>query len=57
MLREGYRTAFLPVRHRQRQTGVSKYTNLGRLWVSLSDVLGVTWLRSRSCDPARVDEE
>jgi glycosyltransferase involved in cell wall biosynthesis len=56
MIREGYRTAFLPVRHRHRQTGVSKYTNLGRLWVSLSDLVGVIWLQSRARDPVGVDE-
>jgi glycosyltransferase involved in cell wall biosynthesis len=56
MIREGYRTAFLPVRHRHRQTGVSKYTNLGRLWVSLSDLLGVMWLQSRARNPVGVDE-
>jgi len=56
MLREGYQTAFLPVAHRHRQTGVSKYTNLGRLWVSLSDLMGVMWLQSRARNPAGVDE-
>jgi len=56
MSREGYQTAFLPVHHRHRQTGVSKYTNLGRLWVSLSDLFGVMWLQSRARDPAGVDE-
>jgi dolichol-phosphate mannosyltransferase len=56
MLREGYRTAFLPVAHRHRQTGVSKYTNLGRLWVSLSDLMGVMWLQSRARNPGGVDE-
>lgn len=56
MVREGYRTAFLPVNHRHRTTGRSKYTNLGRLWVSLSDLLGVMWLQSRARDPAGVDE-
>ena len=56
MLREGYRTAFLPVAHRHRQTGVSKYTNLGRLWVSLSDLMGVMWLQSRARNPHGVDE-
>jgi glycosyltransferase involved in cell wall biosynthesis len=56
MLREGYRTAFLPVNHRNRESGVSKYTNLGRLWVSLSDLLGVMWLQSRSRLPGAVDE-
>jgi glycosyltransferase involved in cell wall biosynthesis len=56
MLREGYRTAFRPVNHRHRQTGRSKYTNLGRLWASLSDLLGVMWLQSRARDPGGVDE-
>ena len=56
MQREGYRTAFLPVNHRHRQTGVSKYTNLGRLWVSLSDLFGVMWLQSRARNPEGVDE-
>jgi glycosyltransferase involved in cell wall biosynthesis len=56
MAREGYRTAFLPVNHRHRTTGRSKYTNLGRLWVSLSDLMGVMWLQSRARDPAGVEE-
>ncbi|MET0275091.1 MAG: glycosyltransferase family 2 protein [Phenylobacterium sp.] len=56
MLREGYRTAFRPVNHRHRQTGASKYTNLGRLWASVSDLLGVMWLQSRSRNPGGVDE-
>ncbi|THD82552.1 MAG: glycosyltransferase family 2 protein [Phenylobacterium sp.] len=56
MVREGYRTAFLPVNHRHRTTGRSKYTNLGRLWVSLSDLFGVIWLQSRARNPGEVDE-
>lgn len=56
MHREGYRTAFLPVNHRHRQTGRSKYTNLGRLWASLSDLVGVIWLQSRARNPGGVDE-
>jgi dolichol-phosphate mannosyltransferase len=56
MQREGYGTAFLPVNHRHRQTGASKYTNLGRLWASLSDLFGVIWLQSRARQPGRVDE-
>ena len=56
MLREGYDLAFLPVNHRHRQTGQSKYTNLGRLWASLSDLLGVMWLQTRSRLPGGVDE-
>ena len=56
MQREGYLTAFRPVHHRHRQTGVSKYTNLGRLWASLSDLYGVIWLQSRARNPGGVDE-
>jgi glycosyltransferase involved in cell wall biosynthesis len=56
MQREGYLTTFLPVSHRHRATGVSKYTNLGRLRASLSDLLGVIWLQSRARNPGGVDE-
>ena len=56
MIREGYRVAFEPVNHRHRQSGRSKYTNLGRLWASLSDLLGVIWLQSRARLPQAVDE-
>jgi dolichol-phosphate mannosyltransferase len=56
MLREGYRTAFAAVNHRPRQTGASKYTNLGRLWASASDLLGVMWLQRRSRDAGVVEE-
>jgi dolichol-phosphate mannosyltransferase len=56
MLREGYRTEFRPVNHRHRETGRSKYTNLGRLWASLSDLCGVMWLQSRSRNPGVVEE-
>ncbi|USQ96745.1 glycosyltransferase family 2 protein [Caulobacter sp. RL271] len=56
MLREGFDVAFQPVNHRHRETGVSKYTNLGRLKASISDLLGVMWLQSRARDPQGVDE-
>ena len=56
MQREGYLTAFRPVGHRHRQSGRSKYTNLGRLRASLSDLLGVIWLQSRARSPGGVDE-
>ena len=45
--REGGKVAFVPVRHRPRLTGSSKYTNLGRLLVSVQDLLGVRWLQQR----------
>jgi len=56
MRREGYEITFRPVNHRHRQTGASKYTNLGRLWASLSDLFGVIWLQSRARNPGGVDE-
>jgi glycosyltransferase involved in cell wall biosynthesis len=56
MIREGYDVDFLDVSHRARTTGRSKYTNLGRLWASLSDLLGVMWLRSRFRDSGGADE-
>jgi dolichol-phosphate mannosyltransferase len=56
MLREGYSTDFRAVNHRHRQTGQSKYTNLGRLWASVSDLLGVMWLQTRSRLPGAVTE-
>jgi glycosyltransferase involved in cell wall biosynthesis len=56
MQREGYRVEFRPVNHRHRQTGRSKYTNLGRLWASLSDLYGVMWLQSRARNPGAVEE-
>ncbi|MGA0605500.1 glycosyltransferase family 2 protein [Phenylobacterium sp. VNQ135] len=56
MIREGFRSEFRPVNHRHRQTGRSKYTNLGRLWASLSDLLGVMWLQSRARVPGGWDE-
>jgi glycosyltransferase involved in cell wall biosynthesis len=56
MLREGFEIAFDRVNHRPRQTGRSKYTNLGRLGVALFDLGGVIWLRSRARNPGRVRE-
>jgi glycosyltransferase involved in cell wall biosynthesis len=55
--REGYGLAFRDVGHRPRASGRSKYTNLGRLWASLSDLMGVIWLQSRARDPGRVEED
>ncbi len=57
MIREGYQVGFEPVGHRARMAGASKYTNLGRLWASLSDLLGVMWLNSRSRLPGVVAED
>ncbi len=56
MLREGFEIAFEDVNHRPRTTGASKYNNLGRAWVSISDLSGVMWLRARSRNPQTVTE-
>lgn len=56
VIREGYRNLYLPVGHRHRETGRSKYTNWGRLRASVSDILGVVWLKSRSRRPGAVTE-
>jgi dolichol-phosphate mannosyltransferase len=54
--REGLKVEFEPVNHRSRGTGQSKYTNLGRLYAALSDLVGVIWLRSRRRIEGIVDE-
>ena len=45
--REGWNVRYVPVNHRPRLTGSSKYTNFGRLLVSAQDLLGVRWLQRR----------
>ena len=56
MLREGFAIEFVDVNHRAREFGQSKYTNFGRLKVSIADLRGVMWLRSRMRLPGGVDE-
>jgi glycosyltransferase involved in cell wall biosynthesis len=56
VLREGWKVEFVPVNHRPRLTGASKYTNFGRLLVSVQDLLGVRWLQRRHRGRAEVDE-
>ena len=56
MLREGYAVSYVPVNHRARVHGTSKYGVLDRLWVSLSDIRGVMWLRKRCRLPRDVRE-
>ncbi|GAB3066791.1 glycosyltransferase family 2 protein [Stenotrophomonas tumulicola] len=48
MQRAGWKTACVPVNHRQRTAGVSKYNNLGRALVGIRDLRGVAWLIVRS---------
>ena len=46
--RAGWRSVSVPVNHRERSAGVSKYNNLHRAWVGLADLRGVGWLIRRS---------
>lgn len=45
--REGLAVSSVPVRHRPRLRGRSKYGVHNRLWVGLVDLLGVLWLQHR----------
>ncbi|KAF1692142.1 glycosyltransferase family 2 protein [Pseudoxanthomonas koreensis] len=46
--RAGWKTQSVPVNHRHRTAGVSKYNNLGRALVGIRDLRGVAWLITRS---------
>jgi len=47
MQRAGWKTISVPVNHRARSTGVSKYNNLNRALVGIADLRGVAWLIRR----------
>ncbi len=47
MQRAGWKTVSVPVNHRHRTAGVSKYNNLNRALVGISDLRGVAWLIKR----------
>jgi dolichol-phosphate mannosyltransferase len=48
VMMQGFRLKELPVNHRPRLKGNSKYTIGNRLWVGLWDTFGVLWLRKRA---------
>jgi dolichol-phosphate mannosyltransferase len=50
MMREGWQVRLVDVSHRARETGQSKYSNLHRALVGVSDLIGVAWLIKRQ-DP------
>jgi dolichol-phosphate mannosyltransferase len=54
--RHGWKVAYVPVNHRARLTGRSKYTNLGRTLVSIQDMLGVRWLQRRHGGRTKIEE-
>ena len=46
-MRAGKRVVSVPVKHRPRERGTSKYGLFDRLWVGIVDIFGVMWLRRR----------
>ncbi|MEO8016716.1 MAG: glycosyltransferase family 2 protein [Pseudomonadota bacterium] len=55
--RQGARVISVPVNHRPRLAGTSKYGMLNRLWVGIVDIAGVMWLRRRYKSGLLVREE
>ena len=55
--REGYQVASVPVNHRERTRGTSKYGLHNRLWVGIVDLFGVMWLIRRASRRVAVSEE
>ncbi len=51
ILREGYEVRFVDVNHRPRTRGTSKYNMRNRLFVGLTDLTGVLWLKRRYRGP------
>lgn len=51
VLRNGGAVVSVPVHHRARERGTSKYGIHNRLWVGIVDLAGVAWLQRRACLP------
>jgi dolichol-phosphate mannosyltransferase len=54
---EGRRVAEVPVSHRPRRAGISKYGNWGRLWTGLTDLVAVRWMARRRLDYVIEEDE
>jgi dolichol-phosphate mannosyltransferase len=50
MKREGLNIVLVPVHHRPRERGISKYGLWDRIWVGIIDLFGVLWLIKRGPD-------
>jgi dolichol-phosphate mannosyltransferase len=55
ILRAGGQVISEPVNHRARAHGYSKYGTLDRLWVGITDILGVIWLQKRAKLPEVIE--
>ena len=53
--RAGWRTLEIPVSHRPRPAGRSKYGIWDRLWRGIYDLIGVRWFLKRRIRPQRVE--
>jgi len=47
----GFKTREIPVSHRPRVAGVSKYGVWNRLWRGILDLFGVAWFQKRRVNP------
>jgi len=56
-LREGAVVRSLPVNHRPRERGASKYGVFDRAWVGIVDLFGVMWLRRRKSLPVLIGDD
>jgi dolichol-phosphate mannosyltransferase len=56
ILREGYEVRFVPVSHRPRSVGRSKYGVWDRALVGVRDIMGVMWLLRRFRGSAEIKE-
>ena len=52
MIRNGGQVISVEVSHRPRERGKSKYGTLNRLWVGITDLIGVMWLKRRPINPS-----
>jgi dolichol-phosphate mannosyltransferase len=53
----GYRICQMPISHRPRTRGVSKYGIGNRLWVGIKDMLAMRWFKGRRLPPHRLEPE
>ena len=54
--RENFRVEVVPVNHRHRAYGQSKYANIDRLLVGIPDLIGMMWLIKRSPNNLKSEE-
>jgi dolichol-phosphate mannosyltransferase len=55
--REGYEVMSVPVNHRERTRGASKYGLHNRLWVGIVDLFGMMWLIRRASPRVEISED